>query len=591
MRVAVILLAAAAIALGAYDIANPYRAGMFGYDFYTHNNGDQVVTRVYPGSPVARTGLRRGDVIPWSTLPARADFDTTYRRTGQAIAFPVIRDGKTTVSHIVAAEYTSVKPLEEGPLALFVLIIFAATGVLVAVRGADRKTAHWLAIFLVAYALQMAFYWFSDVAVSPALAFAGNLLGASASWVNTYMILLLVAHFPPFVSGFRTILRRIALPIIVLAALVQLWIYLVNVYPGTQLFAIAGSPSAQWFQNLVWAIISLVTLVAAIEGLLRADEEHRAQMRWVGGALILSQTSWLIINVFLMIDPNPQSWFPWMSFFQDMPLLAIAYAILRHRLVDISIVFSRAAVFGFVSITLVGLFIAGEWVAAQIVQRGLGADAASGWIARTVPLAIALAVGLSARSIHAAVEKRLNVFFFARREKSLSALRRLALEADVVTDKHSLLDLVYESIRSNIEGCYAAIYMQSTAAYKRMRSSSESLPPHLHENDPVIVQLRRWNEPFEVERREHALSESLVLPMTIRGALLGLLVCGPKVERTHYLGEEIDALALVAHRAGTAYELLSRQVRPAGPEIDLATLRELIRAELLALQAPQTQPT
>jgi hypothetical protein len=585
---AVILLAVAAIALGCYDIANPYRTGMFGVDFYTLNNGDQVVTRIYQGSPVARTGLRPGDVIPWSKVSARTDFDTTYRRTGQAIAFPVIRDGKTTVSHIVATEYTSVKSLEEGPLALLVLIIFAATGVLVAVRGADRKTAHWLAIFLAAYALQMAFYWFSDVAVSPAGAFAGNLFGAAASWVNTYMILLFVSHFPPFVSGFRTILRRVALPIITLAALVQLWIYLINVYPGTQLFAIAGSPSPQWFQNFVWAIISLVTLVAAIEGLLRADEEHRAQVRWVAGALILSQTSWLILNIALMIDPNPHSWFPWMSFFQDVPLLAIAYAILRHRLVDITIVFSRAAVFGFVSITLVGLFIAGEWVAAQIVERGLGADAASGWIGKTVPLAVALAVGLSARSIHAAVEKRLNVLFFARREKSLAALRRLALEADVVTDKHSLLDLTYESIRNNIEGGYAAIYIQSGTAYKRMRSSNGSLPAHLNENDPVIVQLRRWNEPFEIELGDHPLSESLVLPMTIRGGLLGLLVCGPKVERTHYLGKEIDALALVAHRAGTAYELLSREVRPAEPAIDLATLRELIRAELSALQ---TQPT
>jgi hypothetical protein len=150
------------------------------------------------------------------------------------------------------------------------------------------------------------------------------------------------------------------------------------------------------------------------------------------------------------------------------------------------------------------------------------------------------------------------------------------------------LDLTFESVRSNIEGRYAAIYMQSGAAYERARSSEETLPVYLDENDPAIVQLRRWNEPFEVELGVHPLSEALVLPMTIRGTLLGLLVCGPKVERIHYLGEEVDALALVAHRAGTAYELLSREVPPAQPAIDLATLRELIRAELHALQ---TQPT
>ncbi len=589
MRIAVILLAVAAIALGCYDIANPYRAGMFGFDYQTLNNGDVAVTRIYPGSPVERAGLRRGDVIPWSKVSPRTAFDSWYRRTGETIAFPVARGGKVTQMQIAFAEYTSIKPLEEGPLALFVLIIFAATGVLVAVRGADRKTAHWLALFLAAYALQMAFYWFSDVALTPALAFAGNLLGAAASWVNTYMILLLVTHFPPFLSGFRSVLRRMVLPIVVTAALVQLWIYLSQAYPGTQLFEIAGSPSPNWFQNLVWAIISLLTLVAAIEGLLRVDEEHRAQMRWVGGALILSQTSWLIINISSMIDPNPQSWFPWMSLFQDVPLLAIAYAILRHRLVDISIVFSRAAIFGFVSIALVGLFIAGEWIAAQIVERGLGANAENGWLGKAVPLAIALAVGLSARPIHAAVEKRLNVLFFSKREKSLAALRRLALEADVVTDKRSLLDLTFESVRDNIEGRYAAIYIESGGAYERARPADGALPLRLDVNDPAIVRLRRWNEPFESELGEHPLSEALLLPMTVRGALLGALVCGPKRERTHYLSEEVDALALVAHRAGTAYELLVRE-GPEGPSagIDISMLRELIRAELLALRA---QPT
>ena len=83
------------------------------------------------------------------------------------------------------------------------------------------------------------------------------------------------------------------------------------------------------------------------------------------------------------------------------------------------------------------------------------------------------------------------------------------------------------------------------------------------------------------------MSEALLLPMTVRGALLGMLVCGPKRERTRYLGEEIDALALVAHRAGTAYELLVRE-GPAAAGIDLSMLRDLIRAELQALQA---QPT
>lgn len=584
MKLAALLLAFSAVALGIYDVTQPYRGGMMGFDSLNRNNGDTVVTRVYPGSPADRQGLRPGDVVTWTQMTARQNFEMNFRRSGQAIMLPLVRDGKTRLARIVTTEYTAIKPLEEGPLALAVLLFFAATGVLVALRGADQKIAHWLALFMTGYALQMASTWFSDVANTPALAFTGNLLAGVISWVNIYLLLLIVCYFPAFSSPFRAVLRRAALPLTALVAAVQLWIYFLDAVPRAQLLQIAGSPMPIWLQNFFWAFLGLAIVAAAIEGLLRAGDEHRAQMRWVAGAVVLSEGSWLVLNVSYLIDPNPQAWFPWVSVFTDVPLLAIAYAVLRHRLVDITIVFSRAAIFGFVSITLVALFMAGEWVAAQILERGLGADVANGWVGRTVPLAIALAVGLSARSIHGAVEEKLNAFFFGRREKSIAALRRLALEADVVTDTRSLLDLTYESVRENIEGSYAAIYIEEDGSYRRARG--RDLPENLGVNDPAIVRLRRWNEPFELDAGGHPLGEALLVPMTVRGTLLGALVCGPKRERTHYLSEEVDALALVAHRVGTAYELLTRQIAPT-ESVDISLIRELIRAELQTLH-PQT---
>jgi hypothetical protein len=53
--------------------------------------------------------------------------------------------------------------------------------------------------------------------------------------------------------------------------------------------------------------------------------------------------------------------------------------------------------------------------------------------------------------------------------------------------------------------------------------------------------------------------------------LLGVLVCGPKRERMHYLNEEVEALALVAHRVGTAsYVLLQRDSHTLRSEVPLA---------------------
>jgi len=67
----------------------------------------------------------------------------------------------------------------------------------------------------------------------------------------------------------------------------------------------------------------------------------------------------------------------------------------------------------------------------------------------------------------------------------------------------------------------------------------------------------------------HSLSEALMLPMSIGGSLLGVIVCGPKRERTHYLAEEVEALSLVAHRVGTALYVLLQRERQAGRETSM----------------------
>jgi hypothetical protein len=114
-------------------------------------------------------------------------------------------------------------------------------------------------------------------------------------------------------------------------------------------------------------------------------------------------------------------------------------------------------------------------------------------------------------------------------------------------------------LRENVDGRFAAIYLSKNGGYSRVRSSDNSPPLTLPQDDAAIVRLRRWNEPFEMKPGEHPLSESLLLPMTIGGTLLGLLVCGPKRERTHYLNEEIEALTQVAHRVGTASYVLKQR--------------------------------
>ena len=74
----------------------------------------------------------------------------------------------------------------------------------------------------------------------------------------------------------------------------------------------------------------------------------------------------------------------------------------------------------------------------------------------------------------------------------------------------------------------------------------------------LLLRLRRWNEPFETMDAggEH---QTLVLPMSARGALVGFVCCGPKADRTAYLADETDALAYLATEVGVACAWLSQE--------------------------------
>ncbi len=50
----------------------------------------------------------------------------------------------------------------------------------------------------------------------------------------------------------------------------------------------------------------------------------------------------------------------------------VAYPVLRHRLVDLNILVSRATVFTLVSLIIVAIFIAAEWGIAKVFEQSFG---------------------------------------------------------------------------------------------------------------------------------------------------------------------------------------------------------------------------
>jgi hypothetical protein len=299
-----------------------------------------------------------------------------------------------------------------------------------------------------------------------------------------------------------------------------------------------------------------LVVIATFDALASADVTYRAQVQWIASTLIAGLALETARGLcFLFLPGGSPGWFETIANpLESIGAFGAAYAVLRHRLVDVRFVLSRAAIFAIVSAALLAIFVAAEWLAGKIAESTFG-DSLHGIPAQATSLAIAIGIGLSVRFIHSKAEYFVNATLFRKRRRDEGELRRFAREAEVATDADQLLSAAFETMRKHVECSYVALFVQQGARYVRVHSSTEA-PASAGENDPLILRLRRFGEPFEVDDRDSAFNHAMFFPMTILRRVVAFAVCGPKVDRTHFAGDEVETLTLFSHRVGTAYAWL-----------------------------------
>ncbi|HTA39274.1 MAG TPA: hypothetical protein VK760_09370, partial [Candidatus Acidoferrales bacterium] len=385
----------------------------------------------------------------------------------------------------------------------------------------------------------------------------GTLLNAVSTPLVCYFLLRLLVAVPKRTSSLHPILERLALPLTAAYAVSFLWALAAYFWPSLDV-AFGGlslTLRTQWFAEL---LLVIAILVAIIDGLVYSERADRVPMQWIASTVIVFAVLEATRAVsFLAIGSSPR-WLETIAFpIETVVVLGTAYAVLRHRAIDLEFVLSRAAVFAAVSAVVVTIFVAAEWVIAMLGDKLLAASHPGVTLERFSGLLAALVAGLLARPVHGSIERLLNRIFFARQHRDEEALRRFAREAEVATDSEELLASTFEIARKHVEGSSVSILVRSGAAYRCRHTTRSSAPGAISENDPVALRLRRFGEPFELNDVEHEYHHAMFFPMTMVGRLVAIIVCGPKVDRTHYGEREIESLSQFAHRVGTAYAWLA----------------------------------
>ncbi len=432
---------------------------------------------------------------------------------------------------------------------IVLVLLYLAMALLVAWKATPSRDARLIVAFLLALALARGFY---GVGAAASRAELFNVAGALAVDVIMLVAFLFPALYPPRHTKQSAWILRIG--IVFCALMIAAWMA----------ESIAGTRAASIADDVATFPFFLVVIAAVVDGTIAGGSSYRVPSLVAGSTIVLL----VLINVAsatMHLLHGNTGWVRELAWLRYASGIGMTYAVLRHRLLDLHVVISRAAIFSAFSLCLIALFALAEWALIVILERAVGPRFNS--VDETALTAlVALGVGVSARSIHHTIEHRLNRVFFARRYRALAELHRYALETDATTDADALVTLTVTMLRRNLETSTVGLYAGCSDTGYALLLGDATLPPHLETDDEIVLRLRRWGEPLLVDNEEHSFSGSLVCPMILRRQLYGFVVCGRKRDRTSYLPDERETIASLVHRVGIAYEWLTREstmLRPA----------------------------
>ncbi|MGA9852749.1 MAG: GAF domain-containing protein [Gammaproteobacteria bacterium] len=280
-----------------------------------------------------------------------------------------------------------------------------------------------------------------------------------------------------------------------------------------------------------------------------AGAAQRLRIRW-----LLLSTLLLMVSIFFsnstLLDVAASN--AVQSAFFILSMSGFVYTVLRHRVIDVSFVISRALVYTVTTSIVVGIFAAMNGVV-EHATLGQGANLA-------LELLVPLLLGIGFNTLRIRIDGYISRFFFRRRYRAETALNEFAQSSAFIKEPGNLLDLAIEQVFRHSGSQGVALYEDNDKGFARSRhKGKQEFQEQVATDDLALVRLRAGE--WEVDL--HDLGSTLgqdgyVFPMSVRGTVIGALVCGPRPGEA-YTADERKLLAHVAHQVGVALHALRVQ--------------------------------
>ncbi len=502
--------------------------------------GYQTVVAVKPGGAAEKAGVIVGDAIRFDN-----GMDVSRRpKAGETIGATVLRNGQTHHAVITATARYHAGPLDWSFLTddfgnAASTLIMALFGGFMALRSRGNLTTILLGLGLMTYGLStyLPERSFSDRSIYVPALIAGEInLGSIPFLFHAFALNFYKDTVAP---PKRWEWGLLAIYGIVLALLTA----------ATTWYDLTAIPAPVFADGYASAtLLSLFGFAAAFVYLFlgwrrsqRETQQRYALLLLAAGAVIVAQIASQVANASLIVEP----WLTIVYIAQTVltgviapPLFA--YAILRHKVVDLGFAFNRTLVYTVVSFMILLAFGLAEWGIEKLLpEETLKANA-------IISAGIALVIFLVFHRIRDFVEHNIEKLFFRRWHQKEAELKRFVREAAFIMRRDPLVVAYVAAVKTFCDGADVALYLaDDEGIYRRVEGGLPGQPDVLDSDNPFMVTLRADRTAFEP-----GAAIALVLPMIHRTEVIGATLLGVKPNGFGYRPDEKEVLAWAAHQIG-----------------------------------------
>jgi hypothetical protein len=483
----------------------------------------------------AGTLLRPGDVVALDRMSPADRVLATHDSSsvGDTVSMVVLRGGRA--SRLIES-VTAPEPASYWAPSVAVKVITFLVGLLLLWRGRDVASLH--------YGVASAFFAIAVLPISDALLSPGqrNLYEALAQIFAGVAAYALYLTFEDLARG--AIRERILTACRAAVGICSL-LFIANAIG----FSIGRSMNGCFVPVLyVVRYPALMIALAVMIGVLtttfvKATGLQRQRVRWVFWSTIVGFSgvvTWLIV-------PSLRA----AVLTSVVITIGYAYAILRHRIIDVGFVINRAIVFTTVTTAVFAIF---ALVSTFVERLTLPSD--EGVIVQSV---VALALAFSFDFGFKRVESIIDRVFFRDKHKAEVALRKFTDEARFSPSAPVLLERALRVVCESLRASAACFYREHLDGYRNVAASgSGRFPETVSGDDPAFARLRARLKDVDLGETKGALAgDGYGFALAAQSRLMGALIVRSRSDAEAFDPEERELVRALAREVASALQAIS----------------------------------